>query len=69
MSRLIESAERRAEMLCKDYDATNLFWYKVDALLVKKELIMKRMEDSNNLPVQNLSGKLYSNYIVTKINY
>ena len=44
ISRQIDSAERRAEMRCKKYDATNMHWKIVDALLKKQASITTKME-------------------------
>ena len=46
ISRQIESAERRAEMRCKKYDATNMHWKVVDTLLAKQAGITKKMGDT-----------------------
>ena len=57
ISRLIEAAERRAEMRCKEYNQSNKFWQKVDELMVKQEDIMKRMEEFNKVHVQVSNGE------------
>ena len=47
ISRQLEQAERRAESRCPDYDATNIFWIKVDRLMEKQEGCLKRIEEYN----------------------
>lgn len=53
----IEAAERRAVLRCPEYDENNIFWKRVDSLLVTQESIMERMHKFNTTPFQsNLFG-------------
>ena len=41
----IESAEKRAESRCKDYDKSNIHWKKVDELLGMQDDVLRRIHD------------------------
>ena len=60
VSRLIEQAERRAEVRCPTYNSNNLYWQKVDLLLEKQETILTKMHDFNSKPPQETPG----NYVM-----
>ena len=70
ISRQIDSAERRAEMRCKKYNATNVHWKTVDDLLKKQASIMMKIETSIAL-LENTDGmsgvSVVSEFIKQKI--
>ena len=47
ISRQLEQAERRAESRCPQYDATNVYWKKVDTLMEKQDGVLRRIEVYN----------------------
>ena len=48
LSNSIEKAEKRAEMRCGEYDPSNIFWKKVDALIEKHEEVLKNFFVQHN---------------------
>lgn len=47
LARQIESAERRASVRCPDYDPNNIYWQKVDGLLLKQDELLKQISTFN----------------------
>ena len=43
MSKLVEAAERRASQRCPKYNKTNVYWKKVDQLLIEQEELMTKI--------------------------
>ena len=47
ITRQIEIAERRAKMICSDYDEDNVHWKRVESLLKEQDAVLKRIRDFN----------------------
>ena len=48
MTKLVEAAERRALQRCPKYSNTNVYWKKVDGMLIEQEQLMAKIKNFNN---------------------
>ena len=48
MTKLVEAAERRALQRCPKYSKTNVYWKKVDGMLIEQEQLMAKIKNFNN---------------------
>ena len=48
LARQVEVLETRAKMRCPEYDDSNLFWKKADAIIKKHDQVMDRISNLNS---------------------
>ena len=54
LGRQLESSERRAMARCPEYDATNIYWKRVDLLIDEQDSIRKRWRQYSETSYKNV---------------
>ena len=66
MTKMVAAAERRAMQRCPDYDASNMYWARVDVMLKEQDELMKKIRNFNDrIMNQKPAATLVSDFLNT----